>query len=238
MPNNCWRYISRTISRLAFCSMGAVLLSCAASRPPSPSEFFSHRGGKADDSRSARQSPQVAVRPPAPHEWWGDGVSGVPSVRINLATQKAEFYKGGQLVGWTTVATGKPGYETPTGTYHILDKQLLRTSNTYGMIVGPDGDIRDYDARSGRERIPAGGRFEGSPMPYWMQVTGSGHGMHAGIIPQPGLPASHGCIRMPREMAETFYRNAPPGTRVSIVKDYSEKARNDQILASYSASAH
>jgi L,D-transpeptidase catalytic domain len=230
-------YISTTINSLALCWMGAALLSCAGSRPPSPSEFYSHRGGRTDPQRT-NQSPQVAARPPVPFEWWGDDTTGDPSIRINLATQKAEFYKGGRLVGWTTVATGKPGYETPTGTYHVLDKQLLRTSNTYGMIVGPDGDIRDSDARCGRERIPSGGHFEGSPMPYWMQVTAAGHGMHAGFIPQPGLPASHGCIRMPREMAETFYRNAPPGTRVSIVKDYSEKAQNDQILASYSASPH
>jgi hypothetical protein len=229
------RCVLRTILTLVSGVVGAALVSCSASRPPSPGEFFSRRGGQLNQVRGQNSSPVVAARPPAPYEWWGDGVSGDPSIRINLATQKADFFKGGQLVGWTTVATGKAGYETPTGSYRILNKQPCKISNTYGVIIGPNGNICDYDARCGRERVPAGGRFAGSPMPYWMQVTGSGHGMHAGIIPHPGFPASHGCIRMPREMAETFYRHAPPGTRVSIVNDWSEKPAQDQMLASYSA---
>jgi lipoprotein-anchoring transpeptidase ErfK/SrfK len=50
-----------------------------------------------------------------------------------------------------------------------------------------------------------------------MRITGSGIGMHAGAIPNPGSPASHGCIRLPYSMAQTIYQNAGVGTRVNIM---------------------
>ncbi|MGI8603972.1 MAG: L,D-transpeptidase [Verrucomicrobiales bacterium] len=165
---------------------------------------------------------QQPTEPPPLFEWWGEGASGTPSIRINVATQRAKFFRNGQMVGWTTVATGLPKYPTPTGRFRIQDKEVDRISYTYGAIVNESGEIIDADARRGREPIPPGARFEGSPMPYWMQITSYGIGMHAGIIPRPGHPASHSCIRLPREMAETFYEHAPLGTAVTIVRDHSE----------------
>src|SRR5215210_7110648 len=47
--------------------------------------------------------------------WDGDGVSGAPSVRISLGEQRAYFYKGGELVGVSTISTGREGYGTPAG---------------------------------------------------------------------------------------------------------------------------
>jgi lipoprotein-anchoring transpeptidase ErfK/SrfK len=38
--------------------------------------------------------------------------------------------------------------------------------------------------------------------------------MHAGYLP--GYPASHGCIRLPEEMALKFFEDAPVGTPVEI----------------------
>jgi hypothetical protein len=38
--------------------------------------------------------------------------------------------------------------------------------------------------------------------------------MHAGYLP--GYPASHGCIRLPKQMAIRFYENAAVGTLVVI----------------------
>ncbi len=53
-------------------------------------------------------------------------------------------------------------------------------------------------------------------MPYWMRITSWGVGLHAGDIPEPGLPASHGCIRLPRDFAGTLYGVVDVGTRVTI----------------------
>src|SRR4051812_24003914 len=59
----------------------------------------------------------------APHDdvsyWDGDGVGGSPSVRIDLGDQKAYFYKSGQLVGVSTISTGREGFNTPTGSFRI-----------------------------------------------------------------------------------------------------------------------
>lgn len=53
-------------------------------------------------------------------------------------------------------------------------------------------------------------------MPYWMRLTSYGVGMHAGDIPDPGLPASHGCIRLPKEMAQKLFEVVSVGTNVTI----------------------
>jgi lipoprotein-anchoring transpeptidase ErfK/SrfK len=50
-------------------------------------------------------------------------------------------------------------------------------------------------------------------MPYFMRITGA-VGMHAGYLP--GVPDSHGCIRMPNEMARTFFENVSYGTPVRV----------------------
>ena len=66
-------------------------------------------------------------------------------------------------------------------------------------------------------------------MPYWMRLTGGGIGMHAGLIPQPGLPASHGCIRLPREMAAKLYEVVDTGSKVVIT--YDSPASSPQLTA-------
>lgn len=152
------------------------------------------------------------------YEWHGDGVPGKFAIRIHLEEQRAYFFRGEQEVGWCFVATGKEGYGTRPGRYSITEKVVDKHSTIYGIIEDEFGNEIDGDARVGREAIPKGARFVHAPMPYWMRLTSYGIGMHAGKIPQPGEPASHGCIRLPREMAEIVYENAPMGTPVTIVR--------------------
>jgi len=52
-------------------------------------------------------------------------------------------------------------------------------------------------------------------MPFYMRLSGQPFGMHAGYLP--GYPASHGCIRMPRDKAALFFRNVIVGTPVRIL---------------------
>lgn len=40
-------------------------------------------------------------------------------------------------------------------------------------------------------------------------------GMHAGYLP--GYPASHGCVRMPRDVAARFFERVQIGTPVTLV---------------------
>ena len=98
-----------------------------------------------------------------------------------------------------------------------MEKQAQKSSNLYGVIVNSSGNVVDSDARSGRDAIPRGSRFVGAPMPYWMRLTSYGIGMHAGPIPRPGLPASHGCIRLPEAMAAKLFEIVQVGTPVTII---------------------
>lgn len=148
----------------------------------------------------------------------GVGTPGKVSVTIDVSDQKAYIFKNGQQVGWTYVATGKSSHPTPKGSFVITEKIANKRSNLYGMIVDRNGNVVNSDAKAGVSRVPPGGSFVGAKMPYWMRLTNFGVGMHAGRIPNPGSPASHGCIRLPYDMAQTLFSEVPAGTRVMIVQ--------------------
>ena len=146
--------------------------------------------------------------------WDGDGVPGPPSVIIYLKEQRAYFYKADQLVGVSQVSAGREGHNTPIGNYKIVQKDLDHASNLYGDYVDASGNIVQKDVEMGKDPKPPGAVFKGAPMPFFMRITG-GVGMHKGYLP--GYPASHGCIRMPGKMAESFFNNVEVGTPVQIV---------------------
>src|SRR5260370_32218528 len=70
------------------------------------------------------RGPLAGVLPaPTPSGWWDDsGAHGGPRIIVHISEQKAHFYKGNQLVGESTVSTGKPGFSTPPGHYSVLSK--------------------------------------------------------------------------------------------------------------------
>lgn len=154
----------------------------------------------------------------APHDdvsyWDGNGVTGAPSIRIDLSDQKAYFYKGGQLVGVSVISTGREGFDTPTGSFRIQQKSRDHVSSIYGDYVDAQtGEVvmKDVDRRV--DKMPKGARYDGARMPFFMRFNG-GVGMHEGFLP--GYPASHGCIRMPGFMAEHFFNNVSIGTPVTV----------------------
>ncbi len=145
--------------------------------------------------------------------WDGDGLSGSPRITISLSEQKAYFYKGDTLAGVSRISTGREGYNTPAGNFKIIQKNIDHESNLYGDYVDQYGNVvrKDVDVR--KDPKPAGAKFDGADMPYFMRIHG-GVGMHAGFLP--GYPASHGCIRMPEHMARAFYNNVSHGTPVKV----------------------
>ena len=155
----------------------------------------------------------------AHYSYWSDPLPSAPlSVWIDLSDQTASFYRAGVRVGQSRVATGKAGHSTPTGSFTIMEKVANKRSNLYGRIFDRHGNVVVSDADTRIHRVPSGGRYIGAPMTYWMRLTGFGIGMHIGAIPNPGSPASHGCIRMPAEMARTLFEKSSVGTRVTIVQ--------------------
>jgi lipoprotein-anchoring transpeptidase ErfK/SrfK len=65
-----------------------------------------------------------------------------------------------------------------------------------------------------RDHPDPGTHFMGARMPYFLRFSG-GAGLHAGYLP--GFPDSHGCVRLPDNMARLFFENAPSGTPVRVV---------------------
>lgn len=152
----------------------------------------------------------------APPGWWDDeGVSGSPKIVVNIGDQKAYFYKGKHLVGESTVSTGKPGFSTPPGRYQVLSKSPDHVSTIFGDYVDDYGNVIRSNIDARKDRRPSGTHFDGAEMPYAMFFRG-GYAMHEGYVPP--YAASHGCIRLPRDMARPFFENAPVGTPV-IVKE-------------------
>ncbi len=147
--------------------------------------------------------------------WDGDGAQGAPAVTINLAEQRALFYRGGRLVGVSAISSGREGFDTPTGSYKIMEKDEDHASNLYGDYVDVAGTVIKANVDVTVDPKPPGAIFKGAPMPYFMRVTG-GVGMHQGFLP--GVPDSHGCIRMPEQMARKFFANLEKGTPVQIIR--------------------
>ncbi len=59
-------------------------------------------------------------------------------------------------------------------------------------------------------------------MPYFMEFAPM-IGMHAGYLP--GYPASHGCIRIPRDLAEKFFSMLAVDTPVTVIGNSSQASR-------------
>jgi hypothetical protein len=182
--------------------------------------------------------------PPEPvlYGWYDDGGPGKVTVRISLPDQIAEYHRGGRPIGWSYVATGKEGHGTRAGTYRIMEKIEDKYSNKYGWIEDEFGNVVDGDAKVG-DRVPKGMRYVPAPMPFWMRLTSYGIGMHGGLIPEPGKPASHGCIRMPKDFVPLVYDVVDVGTPVTITQEPSRHgpispALQQQLAASGGPTPH
>lgn len=128
----------------------------------------------------------------APGHWvWQPerAASGEVEVVVSIPLQKAYVYRGGTLIGASTVSTGKPGHDTPAGRFNILQKREKHFSNLY----------------------------DNAPMPFMQRLTWDGIALHAGAIP--GEPASHGCIRLPKTFAAKLFAATELGATVLVVDD-------------------
>lgn len=96
----------------------------------------------------------AAELPPGKFVWADTGSVEPITVVISLPLQRAFVYRGESLVAASAVSTGKPGDDTPTGVFPILQKAEKHTSNIYGVA-----------------------------MPYMQRLTWDGIALHAGRNP-------------------------------------------------------
>ncbi len=167
----------------------------------------------------ATPQPPPPPKPPTPAPtasksyWQDEGVTGDPSILINLTSQRAHFFKGENEVGQSLISSGKKGFETPPGEFKITQKNKDHVSNLYGDFVDAEGAVVQSNVDVTKEKPPEGATFRGAKMPYFLRFNGA-VGMHAGRLP--GRRASHGCVRLPRFMAKHFFENTALGTPVTV----------------------
>lgn len=168
----------------------------------------------ANAARTAGNTIKAALPLPTPAGYWQDeGATGSPKIVVHIDEQKAYFYKGKRLVGESTVSTGKPGFSTPPGHYHVVSKDKDHVSSAFGDYVDDEGTVVKSNIDVRKDRKPKGTHFDGARMPYCMHFNG-GYAMHEGYVPK--YAASHGCIRLPKEMAHHFYNAARIGTPLIV----------------------
>lgn len=138
------------------------------------------------------------------------------SIEIAISEQRGLLLVDGSIAMDFPVATGKRSHPTPTGSYTIRGKEKDYQSNLYGKIVDATGAVIVSDADTRTDVIPEGATFDAAKMPYWMRLTDTGVGMHVGYVP--GHPASHGCIRLKREVAVELFSLTKIGTPVVVAE--------------------
>jgi lipoprotein-anchoring transpeptidase ErfK/SrfK len=137
------------------------------------------------------------------------------SVHISLSKQRAYLLVNGEIAIDTPISSGKSKGMTPTGSFKVTEKDADHRSNIYGNYVDSEGRVVRGGVSVKIDSAPSGTHFVGAPMRYFMRFSGA-VGMHVGHLP--GYPASHGCVRMPPEIAPLFYKNVKHGTSVRVVE--------------------
>ena len=162
----------------------------------------SAQGAKASSAAEfARQSDQLK-----PGQWvWAPNVAqaGPVLIYVDLSRQLASVYRNGVRIGVSTVSTGKPGHETPTGVFTILQKDATHRSSIYNN----------------------------APMPFQERLTWDGIALHAGGLP--GFPESHGCVHLPLEFSRELFAVTSLGVTVVIAGDAAGRVQttNQSLLA-------
>jgi hypothetical protein len=140
------------------------------------------------------RAPETAPGDLQPGEFvWNPDVApiGPIVVLVSLGEQRADVYRNGVEIGYTTISSGRGGHETPTGVFVILQKDKDHRSSTYNN----------------------------APMPYTQRLTWSGVALHAGGLP--GYPSSHGCVHLPSKFSEELFAVSPMGMTVVVVDERS-----------------
>jgi lipoprotein-anchoring transpeptidase ErfK/SrfK len=137
------------------------------------------------------------------------------SIYISLTKQRVYFRVYDEVAVDSPISSGKQAGMTPPGNYRVIEKDPNHRSNVYGDFVNPrTGRVVRAGISTKIDSAPSGTVYRGAPMRWFMRLTDSGVGMHTGILP--GYPASHGCVRLPEEIARLFYDRVQVGTPVTI----------------------
>jgi lipoprotein-anchoring transpeptidase ErfK/SrfK len=114
--------------------------------------------------------------------------------RVDISDQRMYVYLDEELIDTFKVSTARKGYVTPTGRYRAL-----------------------WLSRYHRSR-----KYDWAPMPFAVFFNG-GYAVHATTdLRKLGRPASHGCVRLHPDNAQTFFQlvkdNGKENTIITVVR--------------------
>jgi len=139
--------------------------------------------------------------------------SGRASIVVDLGEQEAYLYRGKHRTASSRISSGREGHRTPIGRFSVIRKDIDHRSSLYGSYVDDSGRVVKANVDSTKDSKPPHSHFVGAAMPFFVEFS-PGYGLHQGYLP--GVPASHGCIRMPYWKARQFYDAAQIGTSVVV----------------------
>ena len=137
-------------------------------------------------------------------------------VLVSLGKQRAYLMVGDQVYIDTPISSGKRLGMTPTGSFKITEKDKDHRSSLYGDFVDRSGRTVRAGISLKVDSAPSGTRYVGAPIRWFCRFNGA-IGMHVGILP--GYPASHGCVRLPADIAPLIYERVKVGTPVVVVAE-------------------
>jgi lipoprotein-anchoring transpeptidase ErfK/SrfK len=189
--------VGKSFSIAVFGALALAACSTVAPPPPPPAPvvavkksmapyIWTHGNAPKAHEAMAATFGKSALRP---NEYvWVPNIPATGDTRIvvDLYRQMAFVYRGDELIGATTVSSGKKGRETPLGYWTVLAKKRLHFSRKY----------------------------DNAPMPFMQSIDDHGIALHAGK--NPGYPDSHGCVRLPPKFAEKLYSLTKIGSKVVI----------------------
>ena len=129
---------------------------------------------------------------------------GEKAFHISIAKQEASLVENGSIIARYPISSGKWETPTPTGQFQIHRKQTLRVSSQAVPYRMPHYMAFTKSQSHGFHALPYLGN-KATNSDYWYEA-----------LDHIGTPASHGCVRLLPENAETVYEWIEVGTPVYI----------------------
>lgn len=184
---------------------GDTLLGIGARFAVSPRSLAARNGIASSAKLTPRQVLQVDNRHIVPRVL-EDGIL------INIPQRILFLFEGGRLAAWYPVATGRPGWQTPTGSYEIVTRE---ENPTWDVPVSIQREMRQKGEKV-RKKVPPG---PDNPLGrYWLGLSLTCCGIHGTNAPQSVYQfQTHGCIRLAPEDAAELFSRVSVGLPVEII---------------------
>lgn len=157
------------------------------------------------NSAPAKTQPQAAALSNDPTSAPAQLVEQPFRLEIQRSKRRVILYRGKVRYKTYPIAVGRPGWETPVGTFEV--KEMIKNPAWIHPFTG--------------ETVP-GGDPENPLGRYWIGFWTDGKnwiGFHGTPTPKSvGQAASHGCVRMYNKDVEELFQKVTPGTVVKVVR--------------------